>query len=44
LGKSEGKKPITRPRHRWKNNIKTDIREIGWDSVDCFDLAEDGDK
>jgi hypothetical protein len=30
LGKPEGKKPLGRPRHRGKDNIKLDIRKIGW--------------
>jgi hypothetical protein len=34
VGKPEGKRPIGRPRRRWVNNIKTDILEIGWGSVD----------
>jgi len=32
--KSEGKKSIGRPRRRWNNNIKTGLKEIGWESVD----------
>jgi hypothetical protein len=34
LGKPEGKKPLERPRRRWVDNIKMDLREIGWDGVD----------
>jgi hypothetical protein len=33
LGKSEGKRPLGRPRRRWVDNIKMDFREIGWDGV-----------
>jgi hypothetical protein len=29
VGKPEGKRPLGRPRHRWENNIKTDLRETG---------------
>jgi hypothetical protein len=29
VGKPEGKRPLRRPRHRWENNIKMDLREIG---------------
>jgi len=29
VGKPEGKRPLGRPRHRWKDNIKMDIREFG---------------
>jgi hypothetical protein len=31
VGKLEGKRPRGRPRRRWVNNIKMDLREIGWD-------------
>jgi hypothetical protein len=30
VGKPEGKKPLGRPRHRWEDGIKMDLREIGW--------------
>jgi hypothetical protein len=30
MGKPEGERRLRRPRHRWKNNIKMDLREIGW--------------
>jgi hypothetical protein len=30
VGKPEGKRPLRRPRHRWKDNIKMDLREIGF--------------
>jgi hypothetical protein len=39
VGKPEGKSPLGRPRRRWVNNIKMDLREIGWDGMDCIDLA-----
>jgi hypothetical protein len=44
MGKPEGKKPLGRPRRRWVDNIKIDLREIGWNGMDWFDLAEDRDK
>jgi hypothetical protein len=31
MGKPEGKIPLGRPRHRWMDNIKMDLREIGWE-------------
>jgi hypothetical protein len=34
VGKPEGKRPLGRPRYRWVDNIKMDLREIGWDGVD----------
>jgi hypothetical protein len=30
VGKPEGKRPLGRPRRRWENGIKMDLREIGW--------------
>jgi hypothetical protein len=33
VGKPEGKRPLGRPRCRWVNNIKMDLREIGWDGM-----------
>jgi hypothetical protein len=44
VGKSEGKRPLGRPRRRWVNNIKMDLREIGWDGMDWIDLAQDTDQ
>jgi hypothetical protein len=40
----EGKRPLGRLRRRWVNNIKMDLREIGWDSGDWIDLAQDRDQ
>jgi hypothetical protein len=33
VGKPEGKRPLGRPRRRWVDNIKMDLRETGWDGV-----------
>jgi hypothetical protein len=44
VGKPEGKRPLGRPRRRWVYNIKMDLREVGWDGVDCIDLAQDRDQ
>jgi hypothetical protein len=41
VGKPKGKRPLGRPRCRWVDNIKIDLREIGWDGVDWIDLARD---
>jgi hypothetical protein len=41
VGKPEGKRPLGRLRRRWVDNIKIDLREIGWDGVDCIDMAQD---
>jgi hypothetical protein len=34
MGKSEGKRPLGRPRRRWEDNKNMDLREIGWNGVD----------
>jgi hypothetical protein len=44
LGESEGKRPLERPRHRWVDNIKIDLIEIGWGGMDWIDLAQDRDQ
>ena len=44
VGKPEGKKPIGRPRRRWEDNIKMNLREVGCDSGEWIDLAEDRDQ
>jgi hypothetical protein len=33
VGKPEGKRPLGRPRRRWVDNIRMDLREIGWDGL-----------
>jgi hypothetical protein len=43
VGKPGGKRPLERPRRSWVDNIKMDLREIGWDGMDCMDLAQDRD-
>jgi hypothetical protein len=44
VGKPERKRPLGRPRRRWVDNIKVDLREIEWDSMDWFDLAHNKDQ
>jgi hypothetical protein len=44
MGKPEGKRPLGIPRRRWVDNIKMDLREIGWDGIDSIDLAQGGDQ
>jgi hypothetical protein len=34
VGKPEREKPLGSPRRRWVDNVKIDLREIGWDGVD----------
>jgi hypothetical protein len=44
VGKPEGKRPLGRRRRSWVDNIKMDLREVGWDSRDWIDLDEDRDR
>jgi hypothetical protein len=41
LGKPEGKRPLERARHRWENNIKMDLPEVGIGGTDWIELAQD---
>jgi hypothetical protein len=43
VGNQQGKSPLGKPRRRWVDNIKMDLREIGWDGMDWIDLAQDRD-
>jgi hypothetical protein len=43
VGKPEGKRPLERPRHIWKGGIRMNLREIGWGSVEWFQMAHDRD-
>jgi hypothetical protein len=43
VGKSEGKRPLRRPRSRWVYNIRLGLRDIEWDGIDRIDLAHDRD-
>jgi hypothetical protein len=44
VGKPEGKRPLGKPRCRWVDNIKIDLREIEWAGMDWIDLAQDRDQ
>jgi hypothetical protein len=39
VGNPDEKRPLERPRRRWVDNIKIDLREIGWSGMDWIDLA-----
>jgi hypothetical protein len=41
IGRPEGKRQLERPRRRWKDNIKMDLREIGIDGANWIRLAQD---
>jgi len=44
LGEPEGKRPLGRPRRRWKYNIKMDLKWVGFGGMDWIDLSEDRDR
>jgi hypothetical protein len=44
VGKPEGKRLMGRPRHRWENNIKMDLQEVGYGGMDWIGLAQDRDR
>jgi hypothetical protein len=44
VGKPEGKRPLGRPRHRWQDNIKMNLQEVGGGCGDWMELAQDRDR
>jgi hypothetical protein len=44
VGKLEGNRPLGRPRRRWEDNIKRDLREIGWGCMDWIHLPQNRDQ
>jgi hypothetical protein len=44
VGKSEGKIPLGRSKHKWEDNNTMDIQEVGWGGMDWIDLAQDRDR
>jgi hypothetical protein len=44
VGKPRGKRPLGRPRHRLEDEIRMDLRETDWGSVDWIQLAQDRDR
>jgi hypothetical protein len=44
VGKPEGKRPLGRPRRRWVDNIKMDLREMGWGDMDWINVSENRDQ
>ncbi|KAJ4436535.1 hypothetical protein ANN_16566 [Periplaneta americana] len=44
VGRPEGKRPLGRSRRRWEDNIKMDLREVGYDGRDWINLAQDRDQ
>jgi hypothetical protein len=44
MGKPEGERTLGRPRCKWEDGIRMDLREIGWGSIDWIQLAQDRDQ
>jgi hypothetical protein len=44
VGKPEERDPLERPRHRWENNIKMDLYEVGWGGAYWIDMAHYRDR
>jgi hypothetical protein len=44
VGKPERRRTLGRPRRRWEDNIKMDLREVGWEGMDWINLAQDTDR
>ena len=44
MWKPEGKRPLGRPKHKWEDNIKVDLREVGCGGMDWMKLAQDRDR
>jgi hypothetical protein len=44
VGKPEGKRPMGRPRHRWEDNMKMDLQEVGCGGIDWIEMAQDRDR
>jgi hypothetical protein len=43
VGRSEGRRPLVRPRRSWEDNIKTDLQDVGW-GMDWIEVAQDRDR
>jgi len=44
VGRIEGKKPLGRHRHRWEDNTKMDLQDVGWGGTDWLKLAQGRDR
>ena len=44
VGKPEGKRPLGKPRHRWEDNIRMDLQDVGLGYKDWIGLAQDRDR
>ena len=44
VGKPEGKRPVGRPRHRWEDNIKMGLQDVGYRGTNLIDLSQNRDR
>jgi hypothetical protein len=44
VGKTEGRRPLGRPRRRWEDNIKMELQDVGWGGMDWIDMDQDRDR
>ena len=44
MGKPEGKRPLGRPRRRWVDNMRMDLKEVGCGCLDWIELVQDRDR
>jgi len=44
VGKREGKRPLGRPRRRWEDNTKMDLKKVGCGGIDWIEMAQDRDR
>ena len=44
MGEPEGERPLGRPRHRWEDNIKMDLQELGCGGMDWIEVTQDRDR
>jgi hypothetical protein len=44
VGRTEGRRPLARPKRRWEDNNKMYLQEVGWGNMDWIDMAQDRDR
>ena len=44
VARSDGRRPLGRPRRRWVDNVRMDLQEVGCGYMDCIGLAQDRDR
>ena len=44
MGNPDGKRPLGRPKRRWKNTIKMNLQDVGCEGMDRIELAQDTDR